>query len=260
MATSSESRFRAAVRNHEAKAVPMNGFDSVVFSQTPCIGTDGLGSCSVVLIVSPQAAILGHVSPRPDGNNISDPNAGDNHVRDFIDRLIEYYRQYQKFFPGSPHSWVVYAIFGAGIALPDQQSIMREKLRGVGLNVETSETYRVPYTADHLNRGSFFVDARSSTIQVYVEDRVVRSISKVTASSSYATAHSTTTASPSYATSYATAHSTTTASSYTAAHSTTTASPSSGSAPAETRWDGQYYVSIRNPAYVWINGAWISRP
>ncbi|KAB2100130.1 hypothetical protein AG0111_0g11657 [Alternaria gaisen] len=216
MATSIDlSRFRLAVQKNQAKAVPMNGFDSTIFSQTPCIGTDQLGSCSVVLIVSPQAAILGHVAPRPDGNDTDDPYARDNHVRSFMDRLITYYRQYQNFM-GSPNSWVICAIFGPGIALPDQQKIMEEKLRDAGLSVDTSQTYRVPYNTDHLDRGSVFVDARSGTIQVYVENRIIRSIAAT--------------------------------------------SPSLGSAPADSRWDGQYYVSIQNPAYVWINGAWAIRP
>lgn len=106
MATSSliESRFRAAVRSHDVRAVPMNGFDCVIFSQTPCIGIDALGSCSVSLIISPLAAILGHVLPCLDGSNIDDPNVGDNHIRGFMDWLIALFHQYQRFFPGSPLS------------------------------------------------------------------------------------------------------------------------------------------------------------
>ncbi|KAF1938382.1 hypothetical protein EJ02DRAFT_468991 [Clathrospora elynae] len=39
-----------------------------------------------------------------------------------------------------------------------------------------------------------------------------------------------------------------------------TAPPSSGSAPAGTTWDRQYYVSTESPAYVWKGGAWTSKP
>jgi hypothetical protein len=43
------------------------------FSQTlSFIGTDGLWSCSVILIVSPHAAPLGHASPLPDNANLND--------------------------------------------------------------------------------------------------------------------------------------------------------------------------------------------
>jgi hypothetical protein len=225
MATSadSRSRFRVAVRNLESKEVSMNAFDSIVFSQQlRCIGTDGLGSCSVVLIVSPLAAILGHISPLPDNGESNDPYAGDNHVRDFMDRLTAYYVQCQSagFFPQSS-SWVVCAVFCNDVALPDQQKIMETKLRAVGLNVDTSKTYVVPYTADHPDRGSVFVDARGSTIKVYKENEKIQEIQKA---------------------------------------STFTASKAEGNAPAESQWDGQYYVSTQNPAYVWINGAWAPRP
>jgi len=182
MATLNESRFREAVRTAQAKEVRMNAFDIAVFSQISSIGTDGLGSCSVVLIVSPHAAILGHVAPQPDNADGNDPYAGDNHIHLFMDRLTEYYVQCRGFFPNSPYSWVVCAVFGNSVALPDQQNIMEMKLRAVGLNVDTSKTYRVPTLRDHRDRGSVFVDATGSTIQVYVEDRVVQVIQKVSAS------------------------------------------------------------------------------
>jgi hypothetical protein len=182
MATLNESRFREAVRTAQAKEVRMNAFDIAVFSQISSIGTDGLGSCSVVLIVSPHAAILGHVAPQPDNADGNDPYAGDKHVQAFMDRLTEYYVQCRNFFPNSPCSWVVCAVFGNSVALPDQQNIMEMKLRAVGLNVDTSKTYRVPTLRDHRDRGSVFVDATGSTIQVYVEDRVVQVIQKVSAS------------------------------------------------------------------------------
>ncbi|KAF2131590.1 hypothetical protein P153DRAFT_199027 [Dothidotthia symphoricarpi CBS 119687] len=178
MATFNESRFREAVRTAQAKEVRMNAFDIAVFSRTSSIGTDGLGSCSVVLIVSPHAAILGHIAPQPHNADGNDPYAGDNHVRLFMDRLTEYYVQCQNFFPHSPYSWVVCAVFGNSVALPDQQNIMEMKLRAVGLNVDTSKTYRVPTLRDHRDRGSVFVDATGSAIQVYVEDRVVQVIQK----------------------------------------------------------------------------------
>jgi hypothetical protein len=56
---------------------------------------------------------------------------------------------------------------------------METKLRAVGLSVDTSRTYRVPVTEDHPDRVSVFVDARGSTIQVYVENRMVQTIYKV---------------------------------------------------------------------------------
>ncbi|KAF2254232.1 hypothetical protein BU26DRAFT_380474, partial [Trematosphaeria pertusa] len=133
------------------------------------IGTDKLGSCSVILILSPLGAILGHVSPLPDGNT-SDRNAGDEHVRSFVGRITGYYRQCQDLFPANPGSWVVCAVYQGHVALPDQQRIMEMKLREVGLTPDTSRTYVVPFSDSHPDRGSVFVDGRGDTIQVYVED------------------------------------------------------------------------------------------
>jgi hypothetical protein len=104
MATLNESRFREAIRTAQAKEVHMNAFDIAIFSQTSSIRIDGLRSCSIVLIVSPHAVILGHVASLLNNADSNDPYAGDNHIRLFIDRLIEYYVQYRNFFPNSLYS------------------------------------------------------------------------------------------------------------------------------------------------------------
>lgn len=38
------------------------------------------------------------------------------------------------------------------------------------------------------------------------------------------------------------------------------AQQSAASAPADSYWDGEYYVSNQNPAYVWSGRGWIPRP
>jgi hypothetical protein len=55
---------------------------------------------------------------------------------------------------------------------------MESELRSVGLTVDTSQTYLVPVHKDDpdLERGSVFIDSRTDIIQIYVEDRMVRSI------------------------------------------------------------------------------------
>ncbi|KAF2241884.1 hypothetical protein BU26DRAFT_525004 [Trematosphaeria pertusa] len=166
--TSQRSRFRQAVEGGLATAVLMNGLNCLVFSQTPCIGTDRLGSCSVVLIVSPFAAILAHIPPRPDDADANDPEIGDKYVRSFMERVTTYYRQCQAYFPANSSSWVVCVVFGDAVALPDQQRIMERALRDVGLTVDTSQTYRVPFTNNHRDRGTVFADGRGHTIRVYV--------------------------------------------------------------------------------------------
>jgi hypothetical protein len=197
--TSQRSRFRQAVEGGLATTVPMNGLNCVVFSQTPCIGTDGLGSCSVVLIVSPLAAILAHIPPRPGSADANDPETGDKYVQSFMERVTTYYRQCQAYFPANSTSWVVCAVFGDAIALPDQQSIMERALRDVGLTVGTSQTYRVPFTNDFRDRGTVFVDGRGQTIQVYVENRELQSVISPSQPSQTTAVTSAAAASPSYA-------------------------------------------------------------
>lgn len=50
-------------------------------------------------------------------------------------------------------------------------------LRDVDLTMDTSQTYHVSFTSSHRDRGTVPVDGRGPTIQVYMEDRVIRSIS-----------------------------------------------------------------------------------
>jgi hypothetical protein len=178
MSTSADkSRFRHTVDDGDAIEIPMNGLDSVIFSDKPGIGTDRLGSCSVVLIVSPSAAIMGHVSPLPDNINHDNPNAGSEHVTSFMAQVTDLYQQYQKSF-GDSSSWVVCAVYQGEIALPEQQAIMKKSLINVGLKVDASQTYIVPFSPDFPDRGSVFIDGRGDTVRVYVEDRLVHSVSR----------------------------------------------------------------------------------
>jgi hypothetical protein len=169
------SRFREAVNDGIARAVPMDGLDCVVFSQIPCIGTDRLGGCSVILIISPFAAILAHIPPQPSNPDINDLEAGDRHAKASMERVTTYYRQFQGLFPATSHSWVVCAVFEGAVAVPDQQRIMQAELWNIGLPVDTNHTYRIPFTGKHRDSGAVFVDGSGHTIEVYVEERLVAS-------------------------------------------------------------------------------------
>ncbi|KAF2753938.1 hypothetical protein EJ05DRAFT_504535 [Pseudovirgaria hyperparasitica] len=200
------SRFRTVVSIELAKAVTMNDFGLVIFSKIPGIGTDNLGSCSVIVIVSSKGAMLGHVAPRPDDSSEDDPYAGNNHVESFMDRMLSKYKKHRKAL-GDSSSLVICAIYKSSVALLEQQQIMERKLSDKGLSVDLTETYNVPTGNDHDDRGSVFVDATSGEIKVYVEGRVVRTITAnpplpnlnpptATTSPLYASSRSTT--SPSY--------------------------------------------------------------
>ncbi|RMZ71379.1 hypothetical protein GMOD_00005927 [Pyrenophora seminiperda CCB06] len=167
------SRYRKAVKDNQAKMVAMNNFDCAVFSRMPGIGTDDLGACSVVLIVSSQAAIIGHIPPLP--TRTHDPHAGDSYVNFFMDRLIAYYRQCQSVLT-PPDSLVVCAVYKGVVALQDQQRIMVTKLREAGIPVNNLPTYTVPMDSQHRDRGTIYVDARGAEVEVYVEDVMIKSI------------------------------------------------------------------------------------
>ncbi|KAF2741654.1 hypothetical protein M011DRAFT_331330 [Sporormia fimetaria CBS 119925] len=96
--------------------------------------------------------------------------------------FISYFRicRDQNLFPKSD-SLVICAISRGEIALPDQQRIICMKLEAEGLTVDTSNNYDVrrdPRYQPSPDSGSIFMDGSGSTIQVYVEDRLVKTISK----------------------------------------------------------------------------------
>jgi hypothetical protein len=173
------SKFRDAVAAGDAKEVEMNSYDGVVYGRTKtCIGTDQLGACHAVVIVSRKAAIVGHVAPRPPSSTYTYEDAGNDHVANFMDRLINYSWVYESLFPSDPNAWVICATFGGEVALPNQQEIIIAKLDDAGFQVDASRTYKVPFTASNPDRGSVFVDGRGDTIKVWVEEKLVYSVPK----------------------------------------------------------------------------------
>jgi hypothetical protein len=137
---------------------------------------------------------------------------------------------------------------------------MEDRLSGVGLVVDKSQTYPVPSPDDHLDRGSVFVDGRGNTIRVYVEDRLVRSLPHVQPSQTTAVT-SAAISSSSYTTAYS--------GSYAATPSAyPTAYPSASSNSAEVPWwqwnsdtqryecgtraGGVQHYQTTRPANVWV--------
>ncbi|KAF3032334.1 hypothetical protein E8E11_000483 [Didymella keratinophila] len=174
-----ESLYQAAIRRQRVVQVYMNHFD-IAYTGTdkPCIGTDQLGPCSVVLIASRYATILGHVAPLPPVPDPNDKDPGSNHVRKFMNAFVKLCRENKQYFPSDTASGVVCAIYDGEVALPDQQRIMHDRLSREGLSVHTSTNYVVPFTAVHPDRGSVFVDSNNSdNVKVYIEGRHVPELS-----------------------------------------------------------------------------------
>jgi hypothetical protein len=233
-----ESRFRAAVRTQEAKEVLMNRFDGIVFKHKPCIGTDNLKGCNTVIIISAEAAIMGHNAPLPESSTYE--HAGDTHTELFMDRLLTYQWTYEHYFPPNPNALVICATFLGTVALPDQQKIMVKKMNEKNFQVETEYTYEVSPASTSPNRGSCFVDSRGQKIVVYVEDKEVLKIDKATLEVYiWSNNDNDWVKRPSGA---------------------PAALPAPIAAPPDTQWDGLYHVSIANPDYIWDNNAWVKRP
>jgi hypothetical protein len=254
-----ESRYRTAVRTNEAKEVAMNKFDGVIFRLTkPCIGTDQLGSCTAVMIVSSTAAILGHVAPRPDIATYE--HAGDHHVEQFMDRLLKYRWVYESYFPPNANAWVVCAIFRGEVALPDQQKIIISKLTEDGYTVDASRTYEVPYTATNPDRGSVFIDGRGDAVRIFVEDRIIHTIQK---DSPAATTSQASVSTQSTATTPQNGHQGSGGDRYHQQPATAAPSPAvhgaSSNTPGHSFWDGTQYVNSQNTAYIWRSGTWVKR-
>ena len=245
----SESLYQSALRRGRAVPVYMDGFNiAYTGSVKPYIGTDGLGSCSVVLIASKYAIILGHVSPRPNHANPLDDDAGNNHVRNYMSNFIRFYNANKDYFPLGSSSGVVCAVYKGEIALPDQLNIMRECLEKEGLSVNTSANYNVPFTEEHPDRGSVLVNGKDpNDVKVYIEGTLFPSLSP----------HRLEIAQPQQTCYWdGEYHVLTSNPSYVLINGSWVLRP----CPAGTQWDGKYYVSTSNSAYVLSNGAWILRP
>lgn len=88
-----------------------------------------------------RAAILAHIAARPDLYD-QDPYAGDSNVRRMMRRVQDLFSINRQYFT-DPDGYVLCAILGGEIALPDQLDIMKEYLRRIGSKPRV-EHYRVP--------------------------------------------------------------------------------------------------------------------
>ncbi len=158
-----------------ASEVQMDEVKFIPFKQTAvsCAGTANLGGCSVVMIVSPLAAIVAHIPPHPntDWNN---PAAADNHIRQKMEEVSALYRNFEKYFPADRTTWVVSAMLEGDVVLPGQRDIMEQTLRRLSLS-PTRLVYAALRSQDARfpGQGTVFIDGRGNIPLVYVEDRVV---------------------------------------------------------------------------------------
>lgn len=166
--------WNAAYRNGEIMVV---GMDEVLFNDfrsRRCLGTEDLNSCSVAMIVSEYGAILAHIAPRSPTAGISDMEAGTRFMKRKMDEVVALYHNYQKYFPAEKVSCVVTALYRGEVALPDQEHIMAEKLRDVGLDPVVRH-YHVSRSTFSPPTGTVLIDARDERgmPRVYIADQEI---------------------------------------------------------------------------------------
>ncbi|KAL8904483.1 MAG: hypothetical protein Q9207_003247 [Kuettlingeria erythrocarpa] len=138
------------------------------------IGTYGLRSCSVVIVASRSGALMAHIGPHGEDWTTK-------MMRDFADT----YRKLKAAHFGSErHPWVITAHMYDGTIysdpLPYLTEIIYRGLMAMGLENYADESYKFKVRLAHESpqfsgKGTVFVDGADSTVNIYVEDRLVQS-------------------------------------------------------------------------------------
>lgn len=165
------SRFHAAIDDGQTHEVGMNQAQLVIFgkSNIKAIGTQHLNGCTAVAVVSPFAAILAHILPQP--YPTTDSSVATRNLQARMTEVLTLYQQNRAYFPQDSTSLVVGARFGGVTALPDQLDMINHLLRENGLTVFQKEYNVTEGRHKTAAQGTVFIDARSGTPVVYVEDQ-----------------------------------------------------------------------------------------
>lgn len=114
------SKFQEAKEKDRLRLVQMNEVKYLRFDPKvkTCLGTKDLNSCTAIVVLSRNAAILGHFSPRPSTAN---PNTatGDTHIKAKMNEFHTLLKQHLSEFTQKPGSAgvVIYAVYMGETAL-----------------------------------------------------------------------------------------------------------------------------------------------
>lgn len=162
-----------ALQNRMCELVDMNEIKFHRFTATRCcLGTMNLNGCTAVLILSPTAAMLAHISPRPSGEDPYEAT-GDDHVSKMMNRMNVGFNEQQHSFSQGAYSIVIYAEFRGEVALYDQAMIISERLRSWGIAPQYVPYEVMPASQHRGAKGTVLVDGRGQLPVVYVEDQIV---------------------------------------------------------------------------------------
>lgn len=137
------------------------------------LGTEDLNGCTAVVIVSKDATILGHISPRPSGQNTSQAT-GDAHVRAKMQELSALLSQHLSEFKQGTGGVVVYAIYMGEVALTDQKKIVEDQFKSWKLPFN-SVSYPIlkPGEPRPPAKGIVLIDAGGEAPVIWVEDKAM---------------------------------------------------------------------------------------
>lgn len=137
------------------------------------LGTEDLNGCTAVVIVSKNAAILGHISPRPSGQSIGQAT-GDAHMRAKMQELPILLSQHLSEFKQGTGGVVVYAIYMGAVALNDQKKLIEDPFKSWKLPFESvSFPVLKPGQPRPPAKGTVLIDAGGEAPVVWVEDMLV---------------------------------------------------------------------------------------
>jgi len=168
------SKFDQASFEKTLKVVEMNKVEFLRFRPGHlCLGTQNLNSCTTVIIVSKDAAILAHIAPRPSSSN-SNQATGDQHAKAKMAEMSTLLSQHLDDFKLGPGGIIVYAVYNGQSALQDQKQIIEAHYAAWKLPLKS-----VPYQVldagkkGGIAKGQVLIDARQGLPIVWIEDRQV---------------------------------------------------------------------------------------
>ncbi|KAK3726102.1 hypothetical protein LTR37_000250 [Vermiconidia calcicola] len=170
------SKLTNLVQKQRAKDVQMNESKILLYRPGAGIVTQDLGSCHVIVLQSPIAVLLSHISPRASRDQPAHIS-GDQYVSGKVDEALQLYLQWRSWFPEGSSAWGIYAWYDGKIALGDQKRIIEQKLGRTGLPV-FDKYYDVPMIYDKPGRGTVVCGWMDDDriCRLYVEDKVQNDI------------------------------------------------------------------------------------
>ncbi|KAJ8109990.1 hypothetical protein OPT61_g7045 [Boeremia exigua] len=164
-----------AIEDGDTKTVAINKSDWTVFysgEYVKTIGVWGLSACSVFAIVSPHAAAIAHIGPNVLGS--SSLTSFIELAKTLTDEVVQTCLDHPQLFPPESKTYIVCATLNNSvITAPEQLGIM---YRGVQSLPHASVLWHYEQSTEatinnNTHLGTFFVDGRSGSPRVFVEDR-----------------------------------------------------------------------------------------